>query len=71
MEPRFVTRIRGEFNASETLRRAIDRFYEDGAAPVDIHLHTTAQRIVPARQFLDHTFDQHVIRAEELSLIHI
>lgn len=65
MKPRFVTRIRGEFNASETLRAAVDRFYEDGEAPVDVHLHTTAQRIVPAHQFLNHTFDQYVIKAEE------
>lgn len=65
MEPRFVTRIRGEFNASETLHRAINRFYEDGEAPVDVHLHTTAQRIVPAHQFLNHTFDQHILKAEE------
>jgi len=63
--PRHVTRIRGEFMASERLRDVVSEFYDDDHQPPEVRLHTTAQRIVPRRLYHAHAYEQELGRAEK------
>lgn len=64
MVPRDVTRIRGEFRASESLKEAVGGFYDDAHRPKDLRLYTAAKRIVPHTLYHEHVFDAQIAKAE-------
>jgi hypothetical protein len=63
--PRHVTRIRGEFFASESLHRVVNEFFEEGEYPADVRLHTASQRIVPIKQYRLHAYGEAMRLAEK------